>query len=498
MAAIGSRNTRAARLRHELDHPVIDADGHFIETPPVFKAFFLDYIKDLGGRDLAARFERAGGLDYDDMVLRPWSRMSEEEKRRTRPTRPPWWTLPAANTLDRATAHLPRLLHERLDDLGIDFAVLYPSRGLTTASIKDDELRQIACRAFNAFHAEVYRPYADRMTPVALIPTHTPREAIAELDHAVGQLGFKAIMINGVVKRPIGGGPEIQVEGRPNWGAEAGERLDALGLDSEYDYDPLWRRCIELGVAPASHTPGMGWDTRASISSYVFNHVGAFGASMELLCRSLFLGGVTRRFPELAFGLLEGGVGWACSLFADLISHWEKRNREAIRALDPARVDAELLAKLFAEYGDARFRADLAGLRESFTQLEPAPPLLDEFAAVGIERVEDFARLFVPHFYFGCEADDPMVAAAFDSRRNPLGVKLRAMFSSDMGHWDVPDMQNILPEAHELVERGLLEPEDFRDFTFTNPVRFYTSLSPEFFKGTRVEADAARVVEVRG
>jgi hypothetical protein len=30
---------------------------------------------------------------------------------------------------------------------------------------------------------------------------------------------------------------------------------------------------------------------------------------------------------------------------------------------------------------------------------------------------------------------------------------------------------------------------------FTNPVRFYTSVNPDFFTGTRVEAQAAAVVE---
>jgi predicted TIM-barrel fold metal-dependent hydrolase len=494
MSKLGSGATNAARIRARLGHPVVDADGHFIETGPVFKEFFAEYIKNVGGSDLAGRFERAGGLDYDDMVLRPWSRLDDETLRRTRPTRPPWWSLPAANTLDRATAHLPRLMYERLHDLGFDFAVLYPSRGLTTTQIKDDELRPIACRAFNVYHAEVYAPYADRMTPVAQIPMHTPEEALAELEYAVGELGFKAIMINGVVKRPIGGGPEVDTQGRPNWGAEAGERLDALGVDSEYDYDPFWRRCIELGVAPASHTPGMGWDTRSSISSYVFNHVGGFGAAQELLCRSLFLGGVTRRFPQLAFGLLEGGVGWACSLFADLISHWEKRNRDAIQALNPARVDGDLMMKLFEKYGEGRFRADAPGLRESFARLEPDPPLLDEFEACQIERVEDFVELFVPHFYFGCEADDPMVAWAFNPRTNPLRSKLRAMFSSDMGHWDVPDMEAILPEAFELLEHGLVEEADFRDFVFSNPVRLYTSLNPDFFRGTCIEKQAAEVV----
>ena len=492
--SVGSGDTDAARLRAGLDHPVIDADGHIIETIPVFHGFFLDYVKELGGGDLAARFEASGGIDFDDMVLRPWSAMSEEQRRASWATRPSWWSLPAASTLDRATAHLPKLLYERLDDLGIDFAVLYPSRGLTTMSIRDAELRQVACRALNAYSAEVYFPYADRMTPVAQIPMHTPDEALAELEHAVAGLGYKAIMISGLVHRPIGEQTARDSKDVPNWGSGSGERIDTLGLDSAYDYDPVWKRCVELGVSPASHTPGMGWGSRRSISNYMYNHIGSFGASMEALCKSLFLGGVTRRFPELSFGLLEGGVGWACSLFADLVSHWEKRNKDAIHQLDPARIDTGLLMKLFAEYGDARFTADLAGLAESFTRLEPTPPTLDEWAACEIEQLEDLEELFVPRFYFGCEADDPMVAWAFATRTNPFGAKLRAMFSSDMGHWDVPDMTGILPEAHELVEKGLIDEADFRDFVCTNPVRFYTSVNPRFFEGTRVAEAAARIV----
>ena len=61
--------TRAARLRSQMGHPVVDADGHWIETAPLLKGFFLDFVKELGGKDLAARFEAAGGLDYDDTVF---------------------------------------------------------------------------------------------------------------------------------------------------------------------------------------------------------------------------------------------------------------------------------------------------------------------------------------------------------------------------------------------------------------------------------------------
>jgi hypothetical protein len=157
----------------------------------------------------------------------------------------------------------------------------------------------------------------------------------------------------------------------------------------------------------------------------------------------------------------------------------------------PARLDTGLLLELFRKYGDARFTADLDGLTESFTRLEPRPPQLDEWAACGIEQAEDIRELFVPRFYFGCEADDPSVAWAFDTRVNPMGARLRAMFSSDLGHWDVTRMDAVLAEAHELVERQLIGEDDFRDFVFTHPARFYTSVNPDFFRGTRVEAEVA-------
>ena len=495
---VGAKDTDAARIRSEIGHPVIDADGHIIETPPVFMPFFEDFVRDIAGGDMVKRFRQVGGMDFDDMVLRPWSALSWEDRRETWATRPSWWSLPAASSLDRATAHLPKLLHQRLDDLGIDFAVLYGSRTLTTTAIKDDEVRQVACRALNAFNAEAYAPYADRMTPAAHVPTHSPEEAIAELEYAVETLGLKAVMMNGLVHRPIGEPAEEERSGSgqrlPNWGSGSGERIDALGLDAAHDYDPFWKRCVELGISPSSHTPGMGWGSRRSVSNYMANHIGSFAASAEAVCRSLFMGGVPHRFPELAVGLLEGGVGWACILYADILSHWEKRNHETVHHLNPAQIDTDVVMRLFEEYADERFHAGVPGLVDAFTKLEPEPPFLDEWEPCGIEKAEDIRDQFVPGFYFGCEADDPTVAWAFDTKANPLGAKLRAMFSSDMGHWDVPDMTGILPEAYELVEDERIDLADFRDFTFTNPVRFYTHANPNFFAGTRIESEVAAVL----
>ena len=56
------------------------------------------------------------------------------------------------------------------------------------------------------------------------------------------------------------------------------------------------------------------------------------------------------------------------------------------------------------------------------------------------------------------------------------------------------NMRMVLPEAHELVEDGLITTDDFRDFTFANAVRLWGTQNPDFFKGTAVARQAAEVL----
>jgi hypothetical protein len=86
-----------------------------------------------------------------------------------------------------------------------------------------------------------------------------------------------------------------------------------------------------------------------------------------------------------------------------------------------------------------------------------------------------------------------MNALAYQRHLVPAGVRLRAIFASDIGHWDVPDFTGVLPEAFELVDDGLLDLDDFRAFVFEDPVRLFTAGNPEFFADT-VVADAAAAV----
>ncbi len=212
----------------------------------------------------------------------------------------------------------------------------------------------------------------------------------------------------------------------------------------------------------------------------------------------MFLGGVTRRFPGLNMAFLEGGSGWACMLYGDLLSHWEKRSRKGLEEVDPRNLDRAVLADLAGKYGSEEFRAALRE-RDGWPypddeKLTGGVADLDDYAACKIARKEDWRDLFVTPFYFGCEADDPSNVWAFNARANPLGARLNAIFSSDIGHFDVPDMTEVLPEAYEMVEKEVITPADFHDFTFANVVRLFGRQNPRFFEGTRVAKEAAAVL----
>jgi len=463
-------------IRARLDHPIVDADAHWLEPVPVF----LEFLRDEGGPGAVETFRA-----FYEGVDRRWYRATREERQAARIKRRAWWSDPWS-ARDRATAMLPRLMHERLPELGIDFAIVFPTLGLSCIHYPDADLRRAACRALNRMTAELFAPYRDRLEPVASIPVLTPEEAIDELQFATEQLDYKAILFWGSVMRD-----PLEGNGRPY--------VDVHGLDSRYDYDPFWQACVDRKVAVNDHSGAWTWPDRQSPTNFVFNHVGHFAEALHASCRGIVLGGVAQRFPTLPFSFLEGGAGWAAALLLNLQEHWEKRNPEAMRRyLSPADIDMAEFRALWERYADGALKD---ALDEEYGPMSPASPFvsaqeltdretedLDDFAASGLHTKQDIRDLFAQRFFFGAEADDKLTWMAW---RSELGVSLRPMFSSDIGHYDVLDMAEVVGEAWELVERGLITEDQFREFTFSNVVDLHSRLNPGFFDGT-VVADAAR------
>ena len=476
--------SRSLQVRQKIGHPVIDGDGHTQEYHPEV----IEYFREVAGPELTDKYLKK-------RLRRSWHSATHDERMYKRIARPPFWTMPAKNTLDLATAMLPDLFRARFDDIGIDYAVVYTSQ-FHLIGERDDEIRRAGCRAVNLMNRDRFKRHADRMTPAAIIPMRTPEEAIAELEFCVNELGLKAIMVDGVVSRPV---PIIK-DKAPELTSYS-QWMDSLAVDSPYDYDPFWQKCVDLKVSPTSHASGQRWGSRMSVSNYSFNHIGAFAAAGEAFCKALFLGGVVRRFPQLRFCFLEGGVNWAVSLYNDLYEHWEKRNVKALRDwLDPTQIDRTLLSELVAKYGGEEYtpyldrfkvKDNVPGARPG---LMPDLDCIDDWAAAGIESKKDLHDQFVPHFFFGCEADDLTIAHAFNQHSMHGGARLQALFSSDVAHWDVPDMTETLAESYELVEKELITEDDFRDFTFTNMIKLHTALNKDFFKGTAIESEVNKVL----
>jgi predicted TIM-barrel fold metal-dependent hydrolase len=191
----------------------------------------------------------------------------------------------------------PRAQHARLRDQLATGPAASPARRLRVGRcdhlpehwsfpihFNDAEVRLAMCRAFNRMQSEIFREYRDRLIPVAIIPMHTPTEALGELEYAVNTLGFKAIVMPAYVRRSI----EAAARKNPELARHA-LWYDNFCIDSAYDYDPVWAKCLELKLSPTFHSPTSGLNTRATVSNFVYNHIGHFAAGGEVICKALFL-----------------------------------------------------------------------------------------------------------------------------------------------------------------------------------------------------------------
>jgi predicted TIM-barrel fold metal-dependent hydrolase len=466
--ALNDRPMAASRahidaIREQLDHPIVDADGHLLESVPML----FDTIERVAGAAPAVGLREV----IPQLFTGPGS-VAEGVPRG------PWWPS-TTDALYQATVMVPTLLAERLGEIGIDFMILYPSLGLALATIPEDEIRLAAIRGLNTMLSEICGGESRILTPAAVIPMHTPEEAIAEL-HFVRELGLKVAMIPPAVARPLAAYPDHF------------PRLahsDRFGIDSIHDYDPVWHTFQQLGLAVTAHgAVGLRYleGGRGSPTNYSFNHVLGHGYMQSELCRALVYGGVPMRFPDLPFAFLEGGAAWAVEMLGALEEHYEKRGPDGLHNYDPARLDAKALAELLARHGFPPEPPEMVG------DTDRSPWARNEFEDSGIQSEADLARIFREQFYFGCESDDVTVHRALDGPGNPMGVSLSPIFSSDIGHWDVPQLDQPVPNSFRLVEQGRLSREGYRVFVFDAIVRLHTRLNPDFFAGTVVESALAQ------
>ena len=185
----------------------------------------------------------------------------------------------------------PEVYPEVMEQVGIDYMIVYPSIGLLSVTVPNLAADTAAAyrRAYNNWLHDFCSAAGGRVFGAASIDLRDAEEAAREVRRCVKEFNFKAVHINPV---PV-------CEHR---------------LYDEF-YTPLWQTLEELDVPLAVHT---GSGTAADEMLYYYlprlrsaQATVAFTIGNMLASTALIMGGVLERHPKLRVVHLESGAGWA-------------------------------------------------------------------------------------------------------------------------------------------------------------------------------------------
>src|SRR5260370_9111003 len=219
-----SAHASPEQIRTNLSHPVIDGDGHWTEYCPVFAEKMRKVVGDKG----------ADGFLAAQRSIPDTLRLTIAERKQRGVGMQGYWGRQSTTTRDRAAAMMPRMLYDRLDELGIDFGIVYPTAGLGIPRIADDETRRAVIRGFNIVTADYFSKLTNRLTPAPVIPIPTPHEALPEFESVPKQLAAKVGMFGSGIAPPF-----ADAKGLAPLVARHAVFYDQFGLDSDHDYDAV-------------------------------------------------------------------------------------------------------------------------------------------------------------------------------------------------------------------------------------------------------------------
>jgi predicted TIM-barrel fold metal-dependent hydrolase len=181
---------------------------------------------------------------------------------------------------DGLRAATPALRLADMDRDGIHASVIY-GPNLFGLPIEDPELKAAALAAYNDWAIEFNRHDPERLSVLAVLPTHAPEAATAELER-VARLGHRGVLISPFEFRCAD----------PEW-ERFWDAAEATGLPVSFH---IGRGTSQVRVAPHS------WELAA------FSAVGPMQLDEPLAM--MIYSGVLERHPRLRLVLAESGIGW--------------------------------------------------------------------------------------------------------------------------------------------------------------------------------------------
>ncbi|MBI2371287.1 MAG: amidohydrolase [Deltaproteobacteria bacterium] len=189
-----------------------------------------------------------------------------------------------------------------MDTEGIDVQVLYPTNGLSIGLVREPRWAADLCRAYNDFLAEVCRQ-TPRLKGVALLPAQNPREALKEVERALG-LGLVGVLFT------------CHGHGK-NLGKE--------------EFFPIYEACQALNLPVTFHANSYGTIGTERFDTFLCTHAVAFPFEIMIQLTAVVMEGIPELFPRLKLAFLEAGCGWIPFWMDRLDGEYEKRAPEAPR-----------------------------------------------------------------------------------------------------------------------------------------------------------------------
>ena len=244
---------------------IIDGDGHIMED----NKSIIDHME-TPYRDIAAR---------KGVVFPPLDHLHSGRAVETPPQR------------DQRPAVGPQGWLEFLNDVGIDWTVLYPTLALSYGKIVSLDYAVAESKAYNNWLAETYVRYNPRFKGMGILPMQDPQEAAKELRRAVTELGMLGAMMpsNGLA-HPLGA--------KMFW--------------------PIYEEANRLGCCLAVHGGAHDRFGMDHMNMYVPVHALGHPWGLTINCADILYNGIFDRFPRLRIAFLEGGVAWLLLLLERL------------------------------------------------------------------------------------------------------------------------------------------------------------------------------------
>jgi len=262
---------------------VFSADGHIVEPPDLF----------LEGLPASMRSRAIHSEKRDDYLCTvSGEKVIFRMRMRTGPLADEATSMrgPDVAPARRALGHnnIPGRLQDMKDE-GIDAEIVFPSLGLWTYALEDEDLELATTQVYNDWNNAFFRDHTDTFVRCAVIPVRNLNNAVSELKR-VAAMGFTAAMV-----------PSITMKGIPAYNDPA--------------WDPVFEAGAQLGIAFVLHT-GTGAENvvvERGPGAAVMNYTRQMGDAQNAIM-ALVAGGVLDRNPKAQIAVIESGASWLAGL----------------------------------------------------------------------------------------------------------------------------------------------------------------------------------------